>query len=297
MSIRAPDTDFTFVTYRDLPDLDPDDRLAADALRRRGCRVSAAVWDDERVDWSRAGVCVIRSTWDYHLHCDAFLAWTDRVARQTRLFNSSGLIRWNASKTYLRELGERGAAVVPTIWVERGTETNIERASRERGWSRIVIKPIVGLATYAVRYFSLPGEAAAAQLHMDELRGNTGAIVQPYIESVTTYGERALVFFDGEYSHAARKTPFQPLLLAGQAGETPAEASAEERSAAEMIVKLLPESSLYARLDLVADDAGRPLVLEVELIEPTLFLSLNPASADRFADALLAVLERSSTPD
>ena len=281
--------DFTFATYAALPELDPDDRLAAVELERRGASVAAAVWNDPSVDWSCAGTVVIRSTWDYHLHYDAFLAWLDRVAEVAAIWNPAPLVRRNSVKTYMQDLETRGVPVVPTAWVEAGRQCDLRRLMRDRGWEKAVVKPVVGLATTGVRLVA-PGDAAA-QEHLDSLLSNGGAMVQPFMPAVSSYGERALVFIGGAYSHAASKVAFQPLANAGDAGEKPVHATSAERAAADLAIATLDSPWLYARVDVVPDDAGRPLVMEFELVEPTLFLSLGSGAPRRFAEALMAVAQ------
>jgi len=279
--------DFTFVTYADLPGLDPDDRLAVVELEKSGAEVAAQVWTDPEVDWSRAGTVVVRSTWDYHLHYDAFLAWIDRVSAVASMWNPAALLRRNSVKTYMRDLESQGVPVVPTAWIEAGGRCDLTRLMRDRGWEKAVVKPVVGLATTGVRMFA-SGDAGA-QEHLDALLTGGGAMVQPFMSSVSSYGERALVHIGGAYSHAASKVAFQPLANAGDAGEKPAIATAAERQAADLAISTLETPWLYARVDVVPDEAGRPLVMEFELIEPTLFLSLDAGAPRRFANALLAV--------
>jgi hypothetical protein len=278
--------DFTFVTYQGLPDLDPDDRLAADLLRERGLRVAAAVWDDPNVCWQEGGVCVLRSTWDYNVRHDAFLAWAESVAAIAPLYNPITLVRWNTHKQYLKDLASHGVPVVPTQWLKKSTQPDLLRLLAVARWEKAVAKPAVGLATYGVKVVDA---STAAQTHVAELLRNYDVMLQPYLASVDTYGERALVFIGGTYSHAVRKTAFQPLAPAGEAGETPVEATGDEIAVATAALRALPEKALYARVDLVCDDAGAPLVLEMELVEPSLFLGMHPRAATRFADALVAL--------
>lgn len=287
-SLRAPD--FTFVTYDGLPELDPDDRLAVDALARRDLRAVPAVWNSPDVDWSRAGICIIRSTWDYHLDHAGFLAWTQRVASVTALWNPPRLVRWNSNKRYLEELERRGAPVVPTGWIPARTHVDLAAFLRHRGWSRSVIKPVVGLATRNVMMIDgTEASIARGQAHADMLLAEQDVMVQPYVASVDEYGERALVFIDGEYSHAARKTAFQPLAVAGEAGETAVVAEQDEIEVATRVAGMV-EGALYARVDLVRDASGKPIVIEFELVEPSLFLGLHPRAAERFASALAELL-------
>lgn len=281
-------TDFTFITYAAMPDLDPDDRLAVAILRARGCDVGIAVWDDPNVDWAGGGTCIIRSTWDYNLRYEAFLAWTDGVAALTELWNPPSLVRWNSNKTYLRDLESAGAAIVPTLWIERGSTANLTQVLARAGWQNAVIKPSVGLSTYGVMKVARES-AAGGQQHLETLLRSHDVMVQPYVASVEDYGERSLVFIGGAYSHAVRKTAFQALLPAGEAGETPTSATPAEIAVAVRALAALPEPALYARVDVVAGQRGEPLVIELELIEPTLFLGMDPQAPARFADALLAL--------
>jgi hypothetical protein len=287
-----PAPDFRFVTFKAMPDLDPDDRLALAALARRGFRTTTAIWDDPNVDWSLAGICVIRSTWDYHLHVADFLEWADRVASVTTLLNPPGLVRWNAHKSYLLDLEQRGVPVVPSFLYEPGSSARL--ADYPLDSQRIVIKPAVGLATFGVKRFDLAIERSAAQSHLNALLERGAAIVQPYFASVESYGERALIYIDGMYSHAARKTAFQPLLPAGEAGETAVDALPGEIELGNKVMRTLQEPALYARVDLVRDDHDKPHLLELELIEPSLFLGMHPAAADTFADALARIAEMPS---
>ncbi|HYL26382.1 MAG TPA: hypothetical protein VEW74_01040, partial [Candidatus Nitrosotalea sp.] len=112
--------DCIFATCEIVPELDPDDRLPVDELRRRGLRVAIAAWNDPSVNWAGARLCVVRSTWDYHRYHDEFLSWIERVAATTRIINDPSILRWNAHKSYLRDLETRGVPVVPTLWAERG---------------------------------------------------------------------------------------------------------------------------------------------------------------------------------
>lgn len=281
-------TDFTFVTYRDLPDLDPDDRLAADALRERGFAVSPAVWDDPDVVWAQAGICIIRSTWDYNLRHTDFLDWAERVAKATRLYNPIELVRWNIHKQYLQELAARGIPVVPTHWLHRGATVDLRDILAQTGWNDAVAKPAVGLATHGVKRIDA---GPASQAHVDGLLREHDVLVQPFLSSVGSYGERALVFIDGTYSHAVRKKAFQALAPAGVEDEAPVEATATEIEVGAAAVQALPQPPLYARIDIVPDEKGNPVVIELELVEPSLFLSMHPRAATRFADALARLSE------
>lgn len=283
--------DLTFVTYDGLPQLDPDDRLAADALVRRDLTVDVAIWNDPSVDWSHAGICIIRSTWDYHLDYGGFLRWAERVASVTQLWNPLAMVRWNSHKSYMQDIADRGAPIVPTVWLRSGTTPDIAALMRDRGWERAVVKPVVGLATRGVMRVDLTDAGApAGQAHVDALLRDQDVMMQPFLRSVESYAERALVFIDGEYSHAATKVAFQSLAPAGEAGELLVVADPEEIGVATRVAHMAPGRALYARVDLIRGDDGRPCVIEFELVEPSLFLSLHPPAAERFASVLAGLL-------
>jgi glutathione synthase/RimK-type ligase-like ATP-grasp enzyme len=276
-----------FATYADLPRLDPDDALAAIACAALDIDVVPAVWDDPTVEWARFAACVVRSTWDYPRHADAFGAWIDRVEGATSVWNRPATLRWNMHKGYMRDLAARGIPIVPTAIVERRTPLDLGAFLSERAWSDAIVKPAHGAATLGVRRVeATPASVALAQLHVDGLLAHVDVLVQPFLRSVTTYRERALVFIDGTYSHAATKEPFQGLEVAGHAGERPVTATQEEIALAERALASIEGDHLYARVDLVRDDADAPVVIEVELIEPSLFLAMHPPAAARFAAAL-----------
>jgi len=282
--------DFSFVTYSGLPQLDPDDRLIVDRLTESGYTCQSAVWDDPSVDWSQTGICVVRSTWDYHLQAPKFEQWIDHVSSRTRLFNDASLLRWNMRKHYIQDLANSDVATVQTIFCKSGETSDLASLMQIHGWNDAIVKPVVGLATYGVKRFSRqPDSLSSAQQHVNALLRKCDVMLQPYMPSVETYGERALVFIDGEFSHAVRKSAFQPLAVAGRAGESAAEATAEERELGYKALACFATKVLYARVDVVPDDENLPRILELELIEPSLFIAMADAAAQRFVDALLRI--------
>lgn len=267
-----------------MPDLDPDDRLAVDELRNLGAECAAATWSDENVDWSKAGICVLRSTWDYHLHQQRFLSWLDRVGDQTTVWNSIELVRWNINKRYLLDLQKVLIPIVPTTIIAKETSLDIKHELHERGWHKAVIKPAVGLSTFGVKVVDDQDEQA--QAHVDELLSGGDILLQPFIESVGQRGERAMVFIGGRYSHTIRKTAFQCLAPVGGAGETGVEADEAELELANRVLNFLESVPVYARIDVVRDAAQRDLVMELELVEPSLYLSMHKPAAFNFAQTL-----------
>jgi glutathione synthase/RimK-type ligase-like ATP-grasp enzyme len=267
-----------------VPDLDPDDRLLAAALAARGVDVEPAVWDAP-VDWKAYDLAVLRSTWDYPPRRDAFVAWAREVPR---LANPADVVAWNTDKRYLRQLAEAGVPVVPTQWIAAGDPWE-PPAGHD-----IVIKPAVGAGSVDSGRYSPPDrELAIAQVARLVSAGRL-VMVQPYLEAVDTYGESALLFLAGRFSHAVRKGP----LLTGpdfgvdglyrEEDISPRQPSAAELAVAEQALAALPfDNLLYARVDVVPGPDGAPLVIEVELTEPSLFFGTAEGAADRLADEIL----------
>lgn len=286
-----------FATCEELPGFDPDDELAARALAEFGVRVRPAVWTDRSVDWGAADLCVLRSTWDYHRRPKEFARWVDDVGRRTRLVNPRNVVRWNAHKFYLRDLQRRGVPVVPSEFLERGSAVELSEVLQRRNWQEGVLKPAHGASAQGVMH--VRRDAAHVREGDEYLRAllrSGDAIVQPYLRSIATHHERALTFIDGRYSHAVTKTPFMHAkarlgdragLPPGSSGEVPIVATDDEIALAMQALQASPPGCVYARIDVVRDDQRRPRILEVELIEPTLYLYAEPSAAARFARAIV----------
>ena len=294
-----PALDIVFVTYGDLKQGDPDDLDALEILRKRGYHCSFADWRDRSFPFQSTRLVVLRSTWDYHLHHSEFMAWLKSLAGHSVLKNSWELVQWNSDKRYLRDLSARGIDCVPTYYIEedadqltRSSFAEILKSLSLTTSKIVVVKPSIGLSTFGVRKFDLStsaGEDAALE-HINQLAPNYCVMVQPFLAEVETYGERALAFIDGEFSHAIRKTAFQHLAVAGEAGEAQVQATAEEIAFGYKTLAALNEKPLYARVDIIPDGSGSLRLLELELIEPSLFLKLAEGASAKMADAVEACL-------
>jgi len=284
-----------------LPELDEDGPLLLTALARAGIDAEPVVWSAPRKDWDSYDGVVLRSTWDYASRRSAFLAWARAVASATRLWNPLPVVEWNTDKRYLRDLAAAGVPVVPTAWVEPG-EDFTPPASGE-----YVVKPVVSAgARDTSRYLAGRDDERAAR-HVDDLSAvGRPIMVQPYLAAVDgDEAETALVHLGGAFSHALRKGSL--LRLDGAPVEglyaeediRPWDATADQRAVADAVLTALADRGwadlLYARVDLVRDDTGEPVVLEVELTEPSLFLQHDPPAADRLAAALLRGLRIDAT--
>jgi hypothetical protein len=277
-------------TCKVLPEPDPDAEPLLEALREAGIDAGTAAWDDPEFDWSKPALTLLRSTWNYPRHPEAFLAWAERVARVSSLWNPIDVVRWNLHKGYLLDLERRGVPVVPTLVVRRGEATPLSSILDERAWSDVVVKPAVSAASYRTERFSRR-DVAAGEAHLRSLASERDVLVQPYLPSVEGYGERSLVWVEGALTHAVRKTPRfsgQHEAVWGSAFPiAPAEAALAERAVASVTGRLL-----YARIDVAPGPSGSPVVMELELIEPSLFFGQGPAALERYVGGVKARLGR-----
>jgi hypothetical protein len=270
-----------------VPGLDPDELPFAAALRDRGHHAEAVVWDDASVDWGGYDAALLRSTWDYFQRRDEFLAWAERAAERTTLWNPLPVVRWNTHKGYLAELLDRGVPVIPSVFLPQGASLDLDALLADRGWAEAVVKPSVsadGFGTVRVG----PSTIEEGRRHLETLLRERDVMIQPYLASVEDPGERCLVFLDGEISHAVRKNSlFKGGRHVGPEGvAVPAEPDEAEVARRVLAAIPLPERPLYARVDLARDASGRPLLLELELTEPTLFFKDAAGSAERLVGAL-----------
>lgn len=277
-------TSIGLISCSPLPEPDPDEGLLLDALTGVGLSPTLLPWNDPRSDIGAFDVCVLRSCWDYHLAPQRFLEWIERAAVRTRLLNPPSVVRWNIHKGYLRELKAAGVPVVPTAWVGRGTSPGLVRVMSDRGWDDVVVKPAIGAGSYQTRRFGIREASGQGDAFIASLVDRGDAMIQPFMTSVMTTGERSLVWIDGEFTHQVVKQP----RYHGQ-DEQVSGASAPGRAdlrIAEMALGCLGEPLLYARVDLIEGPDGGAMVSELELIEPSLFLLQHRPALDRFVAAI-----------
>jgi len=265
-----------------LPESDFDEELLLNSLRIAGVDVQMSAWHDPSA-WERPAPTVIRSTWDYIHRPYSFAGWITQVAAVTPLWNPAKLILDNLHKRYLLKLAERGVPVTPTTILDRGCEVNLATLCAARGWNIIVIKPAVGAGSFETH--RARGSSAEAADVLRRLLDARDVIVQPFLRSVEDHGERALVWIDGEFTHAVRKSP----RFAGNDEQVSAAVpiSAAERRVGEAALAPIARDLLYARVDVALSEDGMPVVMEVELIEPSLFLKQSPIALDRLVKGLV----------
>jgi glutathione synthase/RimK-type ligase-like ATP-grasp enzyme len=278
-------------TY-DLPELGVLDEPLVAALEADGARVHQPVWHDPSVAWDAYDVALVRTTWDYHHRRDEFVAWAARAGAATSLWNRADVLRWNTHKSYLLELEDRGAPVVPSAWLARGDRVELAALLVARDWQQAVVKPAVGASAHGLARVDArdPAGLAAGQRHLDALLRGGDALVQPYLDAVTTAGELSVVVVDGQVTHAVRKRPAAgDFRIQEEYGgrAAPERLDAEVAALARWVVEATGVDVLVGRVDLLPDAGGAWQLAELELTEPDLFLWACPPAASRLARALL----------
>jgi hypothetical protein len=281
-----------FVTYRDLPQLTSEDQLLCSHLQRYGVNTQAVVWDAPDIHWNTYAAVVVRSCWDYHLRPSTFSAWLTELERLgVPLWNPAPILRWNMHKTYLRDLHAQGIAIPPTCWLERGSQAELGTLFADHGWEEAVIKPAISASAYQT-WRTTRAQAKHDQPQFAAGLQHTDLLVQQFMEPVVTYGEWSLVFYQKQYSHAVlKKAKAGDFRVQDDFGGTvevvsPGSGLIEQ---AQQIINSVAGSLLFARVDAIEQD-GRLVLMELELIEPFLFLNSDPHAVERFARAILAVL-------
>lgn len=280
---------------------DADMPLLSDALTRLGVEHRAVVWDDSSVDWSSFSLVVLRSTWDYTTRIHEFRSWIDHVASVTTLMNSAAIVRWNTDKHYLSEAEAVGLPIVPTVFVEiddvlDGSAAWSTRLDEWLSIGDVVVKPCISAGSNDT---SRHGDRVAAIAHVASLvdAGRT-VMIQPYLADVERDSETGLVYLGGAFSHAFAKGPLLASERDMEAGLyareqiSAREPSVAEREVGDRAVAWLTEmfgELLYARVDLLPSAHG-PVIIELELTEPSLFLQTDTGAAERAARAIVSRL-------
>jgi O-ureido-D-serine cyclo-ligase len=297
--VRAASPAVALVSARAARAEDQDLPPLVAAFAAAGAQVEVADWDDAGIEWARFEVALLRSTWDYTQRLPEFLAWVERAATRTRLVNPAAVVRWNADKHYLQELGQAGLPVVASAFVEPGMDPQaaLSQFLAREACAEFVVKPAVSAGSRDTRRHAR-ADRHEALTHLRRLLGaQRSVLLQPYLPAVDAHGESALIFIAGRFSHAIRKGALLPAgapatraLFAPEQITTRA-AQADELQVAERVLAALPFGVLtYARVDLIRDTSHAPCLLELELIEPSLFFAHAPGSAAALAAATLSRL-------
>ena len=273
-----------------------DDRLLQGALARRGIDSVRVDWADPEIEWSRFRCAVFRSTWDYFDRYAEFSTWLERVECKTRVCNTAPTVRWNVDKHYLADLADRGVPVVPSRFLERGSKRTLVEVLAETGWDEAVVKPCV---SGAARHTYRANRRTADELQplLGTLLAQEPMMVQPFQTDIARTGEDTLMVFGGRYSHAVRKVakPGDFRVQDDHGGTVHAyRPTAEQIELAERAAAAHHPVPVYGRVDMVRDNDGRLAVMELELIEPELWIRFHPPAAEAFAAGLVAFLAERS---
>jgi len=283
------------VTSREARDHDKDLQPVYDALIARGVEVETHNWDDAAVNWKLFAAAIVRSPWDYHRRFDEFMHWLRHVSQCTTLHNPADVIAWNLDKTYLTECVAAEIETIPTLFVY--SEDDLVDEVHELLASDVVVKPTVSAGSNNTERFQNNYHAAVAFVGEVLLLGKT-VMVQPYQKSIDEEHETALNYFNGQFSHAFRKGAILSSGVNVKNGLfvvediSPRRPTETQRALGDAVMSFLEtrwgEVPLYARIDMVPGDTGAPVVIEIEMAEPSFFFHTDTGAADRFADAVLA---------
>jgi hypothetical protein len=280
------------VSCQDLPEWEVDDHPLFEALKRRHIDLAHPAWDDPDFDWASCDLVIPRTTWDYQERAEEFKAWLTRVDQHSTLLNPLSILIWNLNKGYLRALD---VATPETVWLDRVAESDalpdVRGVCAKRGWTMGFLKPVVGACAWGTLRFDLSDAdvGRALDAHLDEWLRRGEMILQPYHQSVETEGEFSLLFFDHEFSHGVQKIPVPGDYRVQDdfgASDRPWIPPADWLEVGYRLMESLPERTLYARCDFLRGAQGEPLLIELELIEPSLFFRHDPQSPERMADAI-----------
>lgn len=290
---------FAFVTDKQSIDIDFDMPLLLDAAKEMSLYVDVCEWDDASIDWSRYACIVLRSPWDYTNRLEKFLEWCRHVSDVSRLVDPLNVVEWNLDKRYLQDLSSQGEPVVPTQFFPCSLNpyTVLESFFAENpDILHFVIKLTIGAYSKDVKRFTSDNRSEAIS-HIQALFLNgQDVMIQPYLASIDTAGETDLILLNGKYNHAIRK---EALLDKDGTVNTPGfefhflrQAKSDEIQVADNVARSvskilqLEKSLLYTRVDMVREKSGRPIVLELEITEPSLSMPLFPQSAATFINLL-----------
>lgn len=262
---------------------DTDFAIVAGPLRDVGVDLVFIPWNEQE-HWRGFAACIVKATWDYIDQPEQFARWIGHTNCQTNLFNDAEALRWNIHKSYLLELDGAGVATVPTIVIQRGAARDSTPADVPL-WEEIVVKPAISVGGLQTRRFA--GGTREARQFINLLLATGDALVQPFVPSILVEGETSIVYIDGQLSHAvSKRVPAGGFAAQRDLGAQIELCSPDPREVelADKALRLIPPA-LFARVDIVWLE-GTPVVMELELIEPALFLDLAPAGAERLVAAI-----------
>ncbi|PVY41852.1 ATP-grasp domain-containing protein [Pontibacter virosus] len=275
---------------------DSEDERLYRFLAEKGHKISFQVWDDDQVDWTAFDALIIKSPWDYFDKINTFYTWLDKLeALGCRVLNPVKTLRWNADKVYFRDMQTQGVKIVPTVWLEQGGSFDADRVFEAIGQEKIIVKPRVSGAAKNTLAISRE-DAAGYTERINALLQDEPFLAQPFLEEIKTQGEWSFIFFNGRYSHAvlkkAKSGDFRVQHFFGGSVHTPVPPAGMLQTASK-IVEQFAQDCLYARVDGVELN-GELVLMELELIEPFLFLSTSDGALERYYQAFLDLTNQSA---
>jgi len=285
-----------FVSYQSPPYLGESEALLAEPLKERGVDVELVAWDDKQASWERYAAVILRSTWDYHQRIGDFNKWLKHLEHvQARVFNPLPMLRWNMDKTYLEQLQKLGVPILPTEWLPRGAFASLEKTLARMEWPQAIVKPTIGAGGDDTWLVTLD-EADKDQARFEDLLTRSGVMVQMFAPQIVQ-GEWSLFYFNGVYSHAVLKfpAPGQFLVHEHRGGsahgvQPPVVLIRQASTFLSLACKLNNAVPLYARIDGFVT-AGQLVLMELELVEPALYLEyMDEYAIERAADAIASVV-------
>ncbi len=263
-----------------------EERHVIPHLNRLGIDAEFPFWDLPSENWKRFDAVIIRSTWDYPHKLTQFKNWIEQLeAQHTPVFNSGDVIRWNIEKTYLKQIEEWGFDIVPTVWVQYESPAFLSELIEKANWQKVIVKPTISVGaenTLLIDHTAMPTEFP--------YQSNSSLMIQPFLSEITSEGEWSFVFLGGTFSHCVRKVPKAGDFRIHQHhggtyyAETPPTDGLE---LAKGIVKKITSPLLYARVDMVRSE-GKFMLLELELIEPSLYLEFSKTAPELLARSIAA---------
>ncbi len=267
-----------------------EESLMLDYFKRNGVKAERIDWADKSVEWSKVGCAIFRSTWNYQEKFNQFETWLENVKTKTRLVNPYDVIKWNINKRYLLELEQNDITIVPTFFIEKQTESCLDKLFVHFDSGELVVKPAIsvgGLDTYRVS----KSDSKKFEHKFQALLSKKTMIAQPFQPSILDQGELSLIVVNGQFTHAVRKNAKKGEFRVqdDHGGHVlPHFATDEEKAFAEKVVKACPGQLYYARVDVVRNSEGLLSVMEVELFEPELFFRFDRSVAEKIAEAALS---------
>ena len=265
-----------------------DDHALSLYLQNQGFEVSDVVWNKPEINWEEYDMVLIRSTWDYHQHIEAWKQWLQMLTeKKVKVWNPAETILWNMHKTYLKDLEQKGIQIVPTIFVERGENANLKEILEEQNWWKAVVKPAISLDAFQTWQTDL-ATAELQQANFEALVAKRDVMIQPFMPEIQTTGEYSFMFFGGEYSHTVLKSnPTGDFRIQENYGglKQLVFPSPSLISQTQSILQSIDLPQYYVRVDVI-ERSGELFLMEIELIEPSLFLGLYEPSIKHLGDLI-----------